>query len=156
MIALAYGEADTADARNAPSFFVDPAGWLVNTAVSGALQTTGALPTTAIEPDEVAVIVVSDICSATTMASIAASAERGVVSPLRFAGANPGVLAGLPCIRGKLRGPSLTLTMPPDEGLPVAAVVAAGWLRDGHARHVVLATYAIEAGRPVARCAVVR
>ena len=49
-----------------------------------------------------------------TLTAIAGTAARGFVSPLRFAGANPGVLAGLACIRWKLRGPSLTFAMAPD------------------------------------------
>ncbi len=140
-------------ARNARSFFADVAGWMVNAAVSGAL--TGADDVLS-EPDEVALIAVSDRCSAATMATIAAGSVQGVVSPLRFAGSSPGILAGLPCIRWKLRGPSLTLTMPPAEGLPVAGILAGAWLRTGQARYVVLATYTVEDGRHVARCWVVR
>jgi hypothetical protein len=126
---------------------------MVNAAVSGALAGADDVLS---EPDEVAVVVVSDRCSAATMATIATGAAQGVVSPLRFAGSSPGVLAGLPCIRWKLRGPSITLTMPPADGLAVATVLAGAWLRTGQARYVVLATYTVEDGRHVARCTVMR
>ncbi|RKT17040.1 hypothetical protein BX285_1404 [Streptomyces sp. 1114.5] len=141
-------------ARNAPSFFADPVAWLVAAAVERALEASPDDLTA--QPDHVGVVALSGDCSAITMAAVAASASRGMVSPLRFAGSNPGVLAGLPCIRWKFRGPTLTLSMPPEHGLPAAAVAASAWLRGGQARHVLIATHLVEDGVHVARCAVTR
>jgi Beta-ketoacyl synthase, N-terminal domain len=140
--------------RNAPSFYADPAAWLVVAAVQEALAACAENPLST--PDEVGVVAVSPVCTAHTMRAIAHSAADGLVSPLRFAGASPGILAGLACIRWKLRGPTLTLTMDPASGLDIAATVAGGWLRDGQARYVLVAAYDIEGERHVARCTVVR
>ncbi|TMM37893.1 MAG: polyketide synthase [Actinobacteria bacterium] len=140
--------------RNAPSFYADPAGWLVAAAVQEAFDGCAGEPLSV--PDEVGVVAVSAACTAHTMGAIATSARDGLVSPLRFAGASPGILAGLACIRWKLRGPTLTLAMDPVAGLDVAATVAGGWLRDGQARYVLVAAYTVEDDQHVARCAVTR
>ncbi|WP_406207807.1 polyketide synthase [Kitasatospora sp. NBC_01560] len=141
-------------ARNAPSFFADPVAWLIAAAVDRALDDCPDDLTH--RPDQVGVIALSALCSGLTMAALAASAGRGMVSPLRFAGANPGVLAGLPCIRRQFRGPTLTLAMPPAHGLEPAAVAAGAWLDGGQATHVLIATHLVEDGVHVARCAVLR
>ena len=141
-------------ARNAPSFFADPVAWLVSAAVGRALD--DCPDDLAGRPDKVGVIALSGTCTGLTMAALAASAGRGMVSPLRFAGANPGVLAGLPCIRWRFRGPTLTLAMPPAHGLEPATVVAGAWLHGGQASHVLIATHRVEDAVHVARCAVIR
>lgn len=147
---------DTAEpaeySRNAASFFADPAAWLVLAAVEEALA--GARED--IDAADVGAVVVSSHCTAHTMAALSAGAARGLVSPLRFAGANPGVLAGLPCIMLKLRGPSLVFTMDPAEGIGPATAVAAGWLRDGQAGHVLLAEYHRNGERHLARALLLR
>jgi hypothetical protein len=140
--------------RNASSFFADPAAWLLVAAVEQALADCPEPVLAA--PDEVGVIVVSDRCTLLTMDAIAATAARGLVSPLRFAGANPGVLAGLPCIVLGLRGPTLVLTMDPADGAGPATAVAASWLRAGQARHLLLAVYSLVGGGHVARCLILR
>lgn len=154
---LAIGAASGADpafARNGPSFFADPAAWLVTAAVADAL---GACPENVLaRPDRTGVIAVSQRCTATTMQAIARTAGRGLVSPLRFAGANPGILAGLPAIIYKLRGPSLVLATDPATGIPAAAAVAAAWLRQHQAAYVLVAVHLVREGEQSAQCAVVR
>jgi hypothetical protein len=155
---IACGEVTAADpgefSRNAPSFFADPIAWLVAAAVEKALA---ACPEDVLSaPDEVGMVAVSGSCTALAMREIARTASRGMVSPLRFAGANPGVLAGLGCITWKLRGPTLTLSMHPIYGIEVAAIVATSWLRGGQARYVLTVVHLIEEGWHVARCAVTR
>jgi len=158
LVAAGLGAADTADpagfARNVPSFYADPAAWLVATAAERALDSCAVAVRD--DPDRIGVVAVSPGCSAATLAVIARSTARGAVSPLRFAGASPGVLAGLTCIRRGLRGPSLTVTMPAAGGIPVAAVVAAGWLRAGQAEYVLVAAHTIDGDGHHARCAVLR
>jgi hypothetical protein len=139
---------------NRPSFYADSVGWLVTAAVAEAIANSSEEFLS--QPDEVGVVAVSDVCTGPSMRQIASTAGNGVVSPLRFAGANPGVLAGLPCIRWKLRGPTLTLTMNPAAGVEVAATVAASWLRGGQASYVLVIAHLIEAEQHVARCAVTR
>jgi hypothetical protein len=138
---------DPASARRpAPSFFADPAAWLVLAAIEAALGAAPATPVDATDPaDAVGVIAVSEVATGRSIGEVAAGAARGRVSPLRFAGANPGSLAGVACHLLGLRGPSMVLTMPPADGLPVAELLAAGWLARGAAGRVVVATYQIEA-----------
>ena len=149
------GATDPAEfSRNGPSFFVDPSGWLVAAAVTDALSRSGE-PVLA-TPDQVGMVVLGNTATATAMRELARGAARGLVSPLRFAGANPGVLAGLPCIQWKLRGPSLTFTMDPAAGIGVAATVVGSWLRGGQANYVVVAAHWRNSGGEFARCAIVR
>jgi hypothetical protein len=153
---------DSAFTRNSPSFFADPAAWVVTAAVAEALAGATAEIREAIEartgtaPVSTGIIVVSRQCTATTMRAIARTAGRGLVSPLRFAGANPGVLAGLPCITWRLRGPSLVLGTDAETAVPVAAVVARSWLGLGHATYVLVAVHSVSDAGHEARCAVVR
>lgn len=161
---VGWGTAATADparyARNSSSFFADPAGWLVAAAVQDALDRCPEHVLS--EPDQVGIAVLSDDGPAATMRTISDTARRGLVSPLRFAGANPGILAGLPCIRWKLRGPSLTFTMELDAAIDVARVIATAWLYGGQARYVLIVGHRVAADPhggddlAVARAAVTR
>ncbi|MCC3772573.1 polyketide synthase, partial [Streptomyces sp. UNOC14_S4] len=100
------------------------------------------------------IVVMSATGSEQTMRVIARSVPRSRVSPLRFAGANPGVLAGLSALRHGLRGPSLLLAMHPDAATPVALTVIDGWLADGQARHVLLAGLEPTSDGHLCRCQV--
>ncbi|MFE7611095.1 beta-ketoacyl-[acyl-carrier-protein] synthase family protein [Streptomyces celluloflavus] len=145
---------DPADhAVNQPSFYADPAAWLVAETVDRALADCAEPVLDA--ADDTGIVVMSATGSERTMRRIAASVPRSRVSPLRFAGANPGVLAGLPALRHGLRGPSLLLAAHPDEAAPVAFTVIGEWLADGHARHVLLAgLYATAGDGQMCRCLV--
>ena len=139
-------------AHNSPSFFADPAGWLVAAAVQDALA--GCTEPVLADPDQVGVLVLSATGPARSMRDIAGTATRGMVSPLRFAGANPGVLAGLACIRWRLRGPSLNLAMAPADGVDVARTVVTAWLTGGQATWVLVAGHHDAGDQQIARCAV--
>ncbi|WP_438484716.1 beta-ketoacyl synthase N-terminal-like domain-containing protein [Streptomyces sp. S186] len=134
--ATLVAEDPAAYARNKPSFYADPAAWLVAETVDRALTDCAARVRDA--ADDTAILVMSATGSERTMRRIAGAVPRSRVSPLRFAGANPGVLAGLPALRHGLRGPSLLLAAHPDTAAPVAFTVIDGWLADGHARYVIL------------------
>lgn len=111
---------DTARRHAEPSFYADPAAWLAVEAVAVALGDAPVAVADAAE--DTGVLAVSAMATTSTVRAIRRGAARGRVSPLRFAGANPGSLAGLVCIRYGFRGPSLTLSMPPDEAWPVPAI----------------------------------
>ena len=153
---VATGTASATDrvrqAHNSPSFFADPAAWLVAAAVQDAL--TGCAEPVLADPDQVGVLVLSATGPTRSMREIAGTATRGMVSPLRFAGANPGVLAGLTCIRWRLRGPSLNLAMAPADGAGVAQTVVTAWLTGGQATWVLVAGHHDTGARQTARCAV--
>jgi hypothetical protein len=152
------GTVSTADlpslSRNAASFYADPAAWLVTHAVQRALD--DCAEDVLGEPDEVAVIVVSSQGTEATMTGIARSARAGRLSPLRFAGASPGLLAGLPCARLGLRGPSLMVTTGGPDGLDTAALLADTWLRAEHARYALVVSHQRQDDRHHAQCLVTR
>jgi hypothetical protein len=125
--------------RNGPSLYADPVAWLVCTAVEAATEECAD----ELARDNVGVLVVSEFATLTTMRSIASGAARGRVSPLRFAGANPAVVAGLACITLGFRGPSLVLSMPPASGVAPAVTVASGLLSSGAASHLVLVAHSV-------------
>ncbi|ANY07822.1 beta-ketoacyl synthase N-terminal-like domain-containing protein [Pseudonocardia sp. HH130630-07] len=139
-------------ARNAPSLYADPVAWLLCEVTGQALA--GCPDDVLHHTDEVGHLAVSDHGTLDTMRALARSGRRGRVSPLRFAGANPGSLAGLACLRWGLRGPTMMLAMPPSPAGPAAVAVAQRWLDTGQARHVVLATHTVRDGVHEARCAV--
>ncbi|MFC3997261.1 hypothetical protein ACFOVU_15120 [Nocardiopsis sediminis] len=157
-VAAGYGEVVTEDpaahARNAPSLFADPLAWLMAEAAAAAVQDHGA--DLAAAGDQVGMVTVSETGTLDTMRAIAKATARGRVSPLKFAGANPGSLAGLTCIRQGFRGPTLALSMPPADGAPTAAALAAGWLARGSARYVLIGTHRQDGTVHAARCLILR
>jgi len=138
VMARAETDADalTGSRQRAASFYADPVAWLVVDAVGAALAEAG--DEVRMCRNDVGVLSMSEAGTLHTMRQVESGAGRGRVSPLRFAGANPGSLAGLPCIVFGFKGPSLMLSMPPDAGRPVAAVVARAWLAAGGCRYVVV------------------
>jgi hypothetical protein len=142
---------------NRPSFYADPAAWMVAAAVERALAgpdgTSGIAPA---ELDETGIIVAAESLALQTFGVIAAGASRGRVSPLRFAGCNPGILAGLSCIRHGFRGPSLVLNGIFMKAVQAALAVASDWLEHDQAQQVICATYQGDAGRHAVKWVVLR
>jgi hypothetical protein len=146
------GPDPAAFARNGPSLFADPVAWLVCDAVDRAVEESRQ--DLAGLRDQVGIIAVSEFATLGTMRSIAHTARNGRVSPLRFAGSNPGALAGVPCLSRGFRGPSLTLSMSPADGVEPAVAIASGLLSSGAASHLILAAHTVGVEH-VARCVIV-
>lgn len=127
--------------RQRASLYADPLSWLVFDAVGQAVNELGEKILSA--KNTVGHIVVSDQCTTFTMLEIGTSIPAGRFSPLRFSGANPGLICTLPSQLLGFSGPSLVLSMPPDAGLPPAMTVARAWLRERMASHVFV-TYHLE------------
>lgn len=126
------------------SLYADPVSWLVLEAVRLALADAGIDVAAAAE--EVGHVTVSDQCTLHTIRAVATAADDGRMSPLRFSGANPGSVATLPSQFLGLAGPTLTLSMPPRTGLPVALTVARAWLEGGQAGYVLVTAHAAGSG----------
>lgn len=156
VIARGSADADTLGGRQrAASFYADPVAWLVVDAVQAALDEAGAEVRDA--GAEVGMVSVSDTATQLTMRQMVAGIGRGRVSPLRFAGANPGSIAGLPCIVFGFRGPSLVFSMPPDAARPVTTEVARSWLATGGCRYVIVNEHEVRAdGGHAVRSVIVR
>lgn len=129
--------------RRRACLYADPLSWLVLEAVERAAETCGGELRSA--RDGVGHIVVSDQCTAHTMRDIAAAVAEGRVSPLRFAGANPGAVLGLTSQLLGLSGPSLTLSMPPERGLVFALALTRLWLYRSSATHVLVTSHRSDA-----------
>lgn len=110
--------------RNKPSLFAAPLAWATGDFLQGLIQEAGE-----IVPAETGMIVVSDECSLDTVRGLAATAAQGDLSPLRFAGASPGIVVGLPALQQGIRGPTLTLTMLPDHAVEAIVALVAYWLK---------------------------
>jgi hypothetical protein len=125
--------------RRIPSLYADPASWTVLEAVdelwAGSPDQVRATPETA------AMVLVSTYGTTDTMAAIACAVPGGRLSPLRFAGASAGGPISLVCLVHGFRGPTLTITTDPVDGLPAARTMARHWLRTGAARHVVVGVH---------------
>jgi hypothetical protein len=135
---LATGGATTDELtgkRRAASFYADPVAWLVVDAVEDVLAHAAEVRTAGVD---VGVLSVSSVATKHTMRQLAAGSGRGHVSPMRFAGASAGSIAGLSCIVFGFKGPSLVLSMSPGDGRPVAEIVARSWLAAGSCRYVIL------------------
>ncbi|GGZ48761.1 hypothetical protein GCM10010387_48920 [Streptomyces inusitatus] len=145
--------------RRTVSSYADPVALLVSDTVAEVLA---LLPETDTEPGtgtgtSTGVLTVSETGTLHTMRTLAAGLGRGRISPLRFAGAGPGSLAGLACIVHGLRGPSLVLTMPPTAAEPLLVPLVHGWLTTGGCRQVVVNEHLTDAaGTHFVRSRVVR
>jgi hypothetical protein len=119
--------------------YADPAAWITAAAVALAIHEVREQLASSLH--EVGMVVVSDQGPASTMAEVNAATSIGFSSPLRYAAASPGSLAGVSCIAFGFRGPTLNFTMPLHDGVPTALQMCSGWLTRHMARYMVLATY---------------
>ena len=127
---------DLPDRRRGAAFYADPVAWLVVDVAGDALRRAAAAGTAG----HTGVVTISREATRHTLRALAAAGPARL-SPMRFAGANAGSLAGLACIVHGLTGPSLVLTSAPAAVRDVALVVARGWLRGGACRRVLLAEH---------------
>lgn len=95
--------------RNRPSFYATPVAW----AAANFTQLLIGDDEIGIDPHHTGMIVVSDECSLSTIRELSRTAAQGSISPLRFAGASPSMVAGLPALEQGIRGPVVCLTMLP-------------------------------------------
>src|ERR1017187_8076674 len=106
--------------------YADPAAWTTATAVASALA--GAEELLAKWRHEIGIIAISDQGPGGTMAEVQAEGTRGFSQPMHYAAASPGTLVGVSCIAFGLRGPTMNVTMAPQDGIPIALTLCAGWL----------------------------
>ncbi|MGA3160341.1 MAG: hypothetical protein ABSC77_03920 [Terracidiphilus sp.] len=143
MMVAGSGEAgssqrDLFDARvRAIVRYADPAAWTTASAVMSALA--GAEELLAQWRHEIGMIAISDQGPGETMAQVLAEGARGFSLPMHYAAASPGTLVGVSCIAFGLRGPTMNLTMTPQDGIPVALTLCARWLERKTAKFIVLA-----------------
>jgi hypothetical protein len=113
--------------RNKPSFYAPPVAWAVADFTQLLIADEGG-----VEPHHTGMIVVSDECSLSTIRELSRTAAQGIISPLRFAGASPSIVAGLPALQQGIRGPTLSLTMPPDYASSAILAMINYWIRYGN------------------------
>jgi hypothetical protein len=114
-------------AQNKPSLYAPPVAWAAANFTRLLIEDEGG-----ILPHHTGIIVASDECSLSTIREISRSAAQGTISPLRFAGASPSIVAGLPALQHGIRGPALALTMPPDHASSVIVAMINYWIRYGN------------------------
>jgi hypothetical protein len=110
--------------RNKPSFYAAPVAWAVATFVQSLIADEGG-----IVPHHTGLIVVSDECSLSTIRDLSRTASQGTISPLRYAGASPSIVAGLPALEQGIRGPTLSLTMPPNHASSAIVAMIEFWIK---------------------------
>jgi hypothetical protein len=108
---------------NKPSFYAPPVAWAVANFTQSLIEDEGG-----IVPHQTGLIVVSDECSLSTIRELSRTAAQGTISPLRFAGASPSILAGLPALEQGIRGPTVCLTMPPEQAANAVVALINYWI----------------------------
>lgn len=111
-------------ARNRPSFYAPPVAWAVADFTQLLISEEGA-----VVPHHTGMIVVSDECSLSTIRDLSRTAAQGTISPLRFAGASPSIVAGVAALQQGIRGPTVCLTMPPDHASSAIVAMINYWIR---------------------------
>lgn len=111
-------------ARNRPSFYATPVAWAAANFTQLLIGDEGG-----IVPHDTGMIVVSDECSLSTIRDLSRTAAQGTISPLRFAGASPSIVAGLPALQQGIRGPTLALTMPPNHASRAIVAMIDYWIK---------------------------
>ena len=111
-------------ARNRPSFYATPVAWAAANFTQLLIEDEGG-----IVPHHTGMIVVSDECSLSTIRDLSRTATQGSISPLRFAGASPSIVAGLPALQQGIRGPTVCLTMPPGHASNAIVAMINYWIR---------------------------
>lgn len=110
--------------RNRPSFYATPVAWAAADFTQRLIQGDGA-----IVAHHTGLIVASDECSLSTIRDLSRTASQGAISPLRFAGASPSIVAGLPALQQGIRGPTLCLTMPPEHASSAILAIIDYWIK---------------------------
>ena len=110
--------------RNKPSFYAAPVAWAAADFTQLLIGEEGG-----IAPDHTGMIVVSDECSLSAIRDLSRTAAQGTISPLRFAGASPSIVAGLPALEQGIRGPTVALTMPPAHASGAIVAMINYWIR---------------------------
>ncbi|HEX6715911.1 MAG TPA: hypothetical protein VF088_02300 [Pyrinomonadaceae bacterium] len=110
--------------RNRPSFYAPPVAWAAANFTQLLIEDEGG-----IVPHQTGMIVVSDECSLSTIRDLSRTATQGTISPLRFAGATPSIVVGLPALEQGIRGPTLCLTMPPGQAASAIVALINYWIR---------------------------
>jgi len=110
--------------RNRPSFYAPPVAWATANFTQLLIENESR-----IVPHDTGMIVVSDECSLSTIKDLARTAAQGTISPLRFAGASPSIVAGLPALEQGIRGPTVCLTMPPAHASSAIVAMIDYWIR---------------------------
>jgi len=118
--------------------YADPAAWTTASAVKIAFA--GAEELLSESRHEIGMIAISDEGPGEAMAEVLEEGTKGFSMPMHYAAASPGTLAGVSCIAFGLRGPTMNLTMTPQDGIPVALTLCAGWLARKAARFMIVAT----------------
>jgi hypothetical protein len=118
--------------RNRPSFYATPVAWAAANFTQLLIGDEGG-----IVPHQTGMIVVSDECSLGTIRELARTAAQGSISPLRFAGASPSIVAGLPALEQGIRGPTVSLTMPPEHASGAIVALIKYWIRYGNVVSVI-------------------
>jgi hypothetical protein len=119
--------------QNKPSFYATPVAWAAANFTQLLINDEGG-----IVPQHTGMIVVSDECSLNTIRDLSRTAAQGSISPLRFAGASPSIVAGLPALQQGIRGPTLSLTMPPDHASSAIMAMINHWIRYGNIASVIV------------------
>jgi len=128
---------------NGPSFFAPPVAWAVAQFTQSLIQDEDG-----ISPRDTGIIVASDSCSLSTIRELSRTAGQGVISPLRFAGASPSIVAGLPALQQGIRGPSLCLTMPPETACRAILAMMEYWIGSNNIDSVIaIAHYRLDDDR---------
>lgn len=125
-------------ARNRPSFYATPVAWAAANFTQSLIGEEGGIVSL-----HTGMIVVSDECSLGTIRELSRTAAHGTISPLRFAGASPSIVAGLPALEQGIRGPTLALTMPPAHAPDAILALVNYWMRyNGIVSVIAIAHYA--------------
>ena len=127
--------------RNRPSFYATPVAWAAADFTQSLIEDEGG-----IVPHQTGLIVVSDECSLSTIRELSRTAQ-GTISPLRFAGASPSIVAGLPALQHGIRGPTLSLTMPPDHASSALVALITFWITYSDVMSVIAIAHYAQVGR---------
>lgn len=117
--------------------YADQAAWITATAVTRALARAGDGWSEL--RHQIGMIVLGDQGPGATMAGMQEEGAKGFSSPLHYAASGPWTLVGVSCIAFGFRGPTLSLTMDPQAGLPTALTLCQAWLARKAARMMVVA-----------------
>lgn len=123
---------DEIKTRNRPSFYAAPVAWAAVDFTRSLIEQEGE-----ILPQQTGIIAASDQCSLSTIRELSRTAAEGTISPLRFAGASPSIVVGLPALQLGIRGPTVMLTMAPDHASGAILAMITYWMKSGDVNAVI-------------------
>jgi hypothetical protein len=122
---IIYRKFPNITSQNKVGIYANPVAW----AIVQIFQEFDHPKFSIVDNNNTGIIVISDQCTLDGFDEMLSQVDIGVMSPTKFAGNSPSILAGLWAIENNIHGPSICLTMKPEHAYSAIESIKSYWFR---------------------------